>query len=347
MGRVLSLLKDLQQRCSDAGHPLSATLEVTHRCNLRCRHCYLCDHHQPPQPEMTLAEITDLFDQLVDLQTLFLTLTGGEFFVREDAYEILDAARARGFVINLFTNGTLIHPEGIERIAAALPRQVHVSILGLEELHDHIAQQSGAFQQAIETMDRLRAHEVQVVAKIILTRDAIPQLDALKALAENHADHRVISADLVPTIDNAPVPKGMNPSCEDLCSIVAPEQLQRREPTRRPESAPICSAGRSLIAISPYGEVMPCIGLRKVVGTIREFPLKTLWQNDFFKELQCLTYGDLTACKDCEENRYCLFCPGRSWHECGDLVTPVPDVCERAAKIHALLNPQPVEADDG
>lgn len=329
--------RDLQQRCSQLGHPLSATLEVTYHCNLRCRHCYLCDHHDDPERELSLSEIISLFDQLAVMQTLFLTLTGGEFFLRPDAFDILQAARERGFVVNLFTNGTLLTGPDFARVAAALPRQVHISLLGLEELHDRTAGQKSAFRKTLAAMDGLRAEGVHVVAKIILTREAIPQLEALKELARKHADSRVISADLVPTIDNRPMPQGMNPGCEDLCSLLVDTHPRRGIPAEKNPQSPVCSAGRSLLAINPFGMVMPCIGLRREIGSLRLRPLKEIWEEEPFRVLRSLTYGDLTGCRACPDRRYCLFCPGLSWHEKRDLISPVPAICSRAAKIRTLL----------
>lgn len=40
-----------------------------------------------------------------------VTFTGGDLFVREDTFEILEYAFQKGFAINIFTNGTLLKDE--------------------------------------------------------------------------------------------------------------------------------------------------------------------------------------------------------------------------------------------
>ena len=43
--------------------------QITDRCNLRCRHCYLADESPDEASELTLAEITEALDQLAAMGT--------------------------------------------------------------------------------------------------------------------------------------------------------------------------------------------------------------------------------------------------------------------------------------
>jgi len=91
---MMSLMQEFGQRALDRGVPLSVQLDVTYRCNERCIHCYL-DHDD--HGEMTIAEIRDVLDQLADAGVFFLTLSGGEVFMRMDFFEILRYARELSF----------------------------------------------------------------------------------------------------------------------------------------------------------------------------------------------------------------------------------------------------------
>ena len=89
--------------------PLSALFEVTHRCNLGCEHCYLTEgpvgRPRPTREELTLEEICRALDQLAGEGTFFLTLTGGEVFMRRDFIPILAHARSLNFSVTIFTTG--------------------------------------------------------------------------------------------------------------------------------------------------------------------------------------------------------------------------------------------------
>src|SRR4051812_26953539 len=102
---MISLMEGLNQRALDAGVPLGAHVDLTWRCNERCVHCYL-DHEDPA--ELTLDEIRRLLDSLADAGVFFLTLSGGEIFLRRDLEQIVAHARARSFDIKLKTNALLI-----------------------------------------------------------------------------------------------------------------------------------------------------------------------------------------------------------------------------------------------
>ena len=115
--------KRLRERVAGKRIPLSGSLELTFRCNLRCVHCYLDGQHtpSPEQHELTTSEITDIIDQIVAEGCLWLLLTGGEPLVRPDWKEIYLYAKRKGLIITLFTNGTLLTPEDADFLAEWRP----------------------------------------------------------------------------------------------------------------------------------------------------------------------------------------------------------------------------------
>ena len=115
----------LIRTASRAHVPLAVLFEVTHRCNLGCEHCYLTEgpvgRPRPTREELTLDEVRPVLDQLAEAGTLFLTLTGGEVFMRRDFLEILAHARSCGFSVTIFTTGTLLTPETASALADLHP----------------------------------------------------------------------------------------------------------------------------------------------------------------------------------------------------------------------------------
>ena len=95
--------------------PINATIDVTHRCNNRCVHCYCSlpvNDEKAISEELSTEEIEKLFDELRDMGCLWLLITGGEPLLRPDFRDIYLSAKRHGFIITVFTNGTLID-EGI------------------------------------------------------------------------------------------------------------------------------------------------------------------------------------------------------------------------------------------
>ncbi len=99
--------------------PISGSLELTFRCNLRCQHCYVSHGHNgiPRQQELNTSEIQRIIDEVVDAGCLWFLITGGEPLVRRDFLDIYTYAKRKGLIITLFTNGTLITPRIADYLA--------------------------------------------------------------------------------------------------------------------------------------------------------------------------------------------------------------------------------------
>ena len=72
-------------------YPLSATLELTNRCNFNCVHCYInqpANDQVAKQRELTTDQVKKIIDDMAEVGVLFLTLTGGEPLLRPDFAEI-------------------------------------------------------------------------------------------------------------------------------------------------------------------------------------------------------------------------------------------------------------------
>src|SRR5205814_9191155 len=92
--QVSTLMAELNGRALALGVPLSAHVDLTYRCNERCVHCYL---PHDDRGEMTTAEVKDLLDQMAAAGGFFLTISGGEPFLRDDLFELLAHARSLTF----------------------------------------------------------------------------------------------------------------------------------------------------------------------------------------------------------------------------------------------------------
>ena len=111
---------DVHKRWATKRIPISGSIEVTQRCNNRCIHCYNnlpVGDQKAGRKELNLDEHRRILDQVAAAGCLWLLLTGGEVFVRNDFLDIYTYAKHKGFLITLFTNGTLITSDIADYIA--------------------------------------------------------------------------------------------------------------------------------------------------------------------------------------------------------------------------------------
>ncbi len=142
--------------------PIQLTFFLTRQCNARCNFCfYLSRDADSASPELTLQEIEKISSSLGTL--IWLALSGGEIFLRNDLVEIIELfyKQNRPAIILLPTNGLL--PEVIREKTEAILRRckkstivVKLSIDGLENLHDSLRGVRGAFQKTIATYEKLQ-----------------------------------------------------------------------------------------------------------------------------------------------------------------------------------------------
>ena len=122
---------DLHQRQGTERVPLQVSIEVTRRCPLECLHCY---NNLPMgdldarQRELSKEEHFRMLDELVEKGCFWILYTGGEIFARKDFLEIYTYAKKKGFLITLFTNGTIINEQIADYLAEWPPFAIEITL---------------------------------------------------------------------------------------------------------------------------------------------------------------------------------------------------------------------------
>ena len=144
-----------------------ATLEITSECNWRCKYCYIASHHNPG---MTYDEIKKLLQELREMGTMDLILTGGEMFLRKDALDIIKLARDLHFDVSVFSNASLITKCIADKLS-----EMHISIFSStifsldENVHDEMTQVKGSLKRAMEGVKHLKSSGVPLQLKAPIT----------------------------------------------------------------------------------------------------------------------------------------------------------------------------------
>jgi MoaA/NifB/PqqE/SkfB family radical SAM enzyme len=167
--------------------PVRVYVELTRRCNLACRHCFVSSHPALPLG-MDTATIMAMLDDMKQARVINVRFTGGEVTVRPDWYEILAYAKELGFVVALNTNGVFADPDGtIAKIASLGLEQLTVSLDGLEAAHDHY-RGKGAFRKTVDALAEIRRQGIHTRITTTLTRRNVADIPGLVDLARQHVD---------------------------------------------------------------------------------------------------------------------------------------------------------------
>jgi radical SAM protein with 4Fe4S-binding SPASM domain len=329
--------------------PWSVHLDLTYRCNERCIHCYL-DHED--HGEMKTAEIKNVLGQLAHSGTLFLTLSGGEIFLRQDLFDLLEFARSLHFDISLKTNALLIDAERARKLRALSVRRIQISIYSAEPaVHDAITKVRGSLERSLAAIRFLQAEGLQVKIACPLMKQNLTAYRNVQALAAELGVPYVLDMTITPKMDGDMSLLQLRNSVQSLLPIL-------RDPTLNPPStslhsakvAPLsigsatssgfesqayddipCSAGHNSCYISPYGDVFPCVQMPVATGNLRVRRFEDIWfRSAEMNGVRAVRESQLPVCSKCSIRQYCERCPGLAQMEGGDLLGAYERACELA-----------------
>jgi MoaA/NifB/PqqE/SkfB family radical SAM enzyme len=330
---------DFGLRLASQRRPLRATLEVTQRCNNVCTHCYLDPGRVAPPPDPPLAFLVDLLDALAAEETLWITMTGGEPLLREDFPELYLAAKRRGFVVSVFTNGRLISDDMADLFREYPPRALSVSLYGATaETYENVSRVPGSYDEAMAGIRRLHARGVALNLKTMALRSNVHELDAMFALAESlgcrlHYD---------PTV-NATI-HGKTHVLVERLDPEAVVELDRRNASRSaaweercrgdallPGNRLLrCAAGVTGLAVDCLGTAHLCLSHRSVGWPLDRHDLRGSLHRIFYDEFPAAmaqTVEGPYPCGECRLASICQVCAPLRAQEVGEVSRPSPHAC--------------------
>jgi radical SAM protein with 4Fe4S-binding SPASM domain len=335
------IFEHLMRKASEHNIPISVLLELTYRCNLTCSHCYIDKKNMKELPQQVLK---DIIDQLAEQGTLFLTLSGGEIFLRKDFFQIAHYASSKNFAINLFTNGTLINERTADAVAELSPWRVEISIYGAKkETHDGITGVKGSWKKSLNAIKLLKARGVSVILKVLWMKENINEAAEILRLKDNLGVGFRASELISPCSDGCTKP--LRHRLDEQQIIALNKLLRNYEKEHSNSTSNIddnkadlsqinpCGAGINYAAISPCGELYPCVMFPQSVGNIVETSFQKIWKESaFLKKLRDTHLSDLEECKNCPLIFKCPRCPAMTALEEGHFLKSWKEAC-RIARI--------------
>lgn len=318
--------------------PYYGSLALTHRCNLHCVHCYIRSQggdHDAPR-ELDTLQWKRIIDEAGEAGCLNLVLTGGEPLLREDFADIYAHAKRKGFLVTVFTNGTLIDGETLALFRDLPPRLVDVSLYGASEATcGRVTGTPGSLDRALAAIDAMLAQGTRVALKSVMMTLNESEFGALEALARGRNIRFRWDAAIFPAFSGDRSPLGLRVSPEravDLETSVPGVISGWREYLDRLGAAPIqgsiysCGAGLTTFHVDPFGVLHPC-----VMARAPRYPLATGRFADGWGEMAHVR--DLQApaafrCRDCRMKLACGYCPGFFAAENGSEDIPSDYLCQ-------------------
>lgn len=347
--------------------PRTVDIEITARCNLRCRYCYFFQNPEVEYRDLPTDAWLAFFDELGSLGVMSLTLAGGEPFLRDDLPALLERIVRNRMRFSLLSNGSLID----DRIAAFLEAthrcdHVQVSVDGSRaETHD-ACRGPGSYEGAIRGIRTLQRHRVNVAVRLTIHRHNVHDLEniarllledlGLPSFSTNSAGYlgacRVNAEDvLLDATDRHAamatllrLAEKYNGRISANAGPLAEGRMWRRMEEARSKGAPsltgrgrltACGCPRNKIAIRADGAIVPCTMLAHIeLGRINRDSLAEVWRDspdlNRLRNRHVIPLTDFSFCAGCSYIPYCTGnCPGLAYTLTGKVDHPSPDACLR------------------
>lgn len=318
----------------------SVSIELLSKCNLKCRHCY-GEFGPEDTDELSTETMISILDQLKALQCRHITFTGGEVLLRDDFLEILEYGSHHNFSLTFLTNGTLVTPGMVERLAKIEGLEIQVSVDGsTAEIHDSL-RGKGSFDRAIRGLELLKNTGCKLYIAMVLNKSNYKILEEMEDLAKRMNAELNIST----MIKSGQAARNLRelyiePSlyydiCKNDTSGHLEESIQVYESGDTPldEYIERCNAGKRRFSIKANGDVVPCHLLPHIdkflMGNVHQSGIADIVYNYNREErLGDLNAFDIRGCNNCPHVAKCKGgCIAVAYAEYGDINDRDPFTC--------------------
>jgi radical SAM protein with 4Fe4S-binding SPASM domain len=335
---------NLNQKMEDRRAPSLAIVELTERCNLRCQHCYIHDAARDQEVrsrELTTEQWFRIFDELADAGCLWMTWTGGEILLRSDLTELYRYAKRKGFLIVLFTNGTLLSPDLVAFLQEWYPHYMEITLYGMTaETYEAVTGDGRAYERCIWAVEALVEAGIPLRLKTVgmtLTRHELQAMYDYAAGLGLEFRHDSV---LRPTFYGKDINEFrlsppevveldfLRPDAEQL--LQSGYEFGKEGPEENPLYDPgrlyNCGAGFRSFHIDPYGQLTGCHMIRSPSYDLMGGSFQEAWEG-FLEDFRSSRVSKDIECLHCEFAGLCQRCPAFSELENGEPESVVEYAC--------------------
>jgi radical SAM protein with 4Fe4S-binding SPASM domain len=337
----------LHRQVQERRIPAEVSIEVTRRCPLACVHCYNnlpMSDRAARDSELTFEEHCRLLDELAEAGCLWLLYTGGEIFARKDFLDIYTYARRKGFLITLFTNGTMITPQIADYLLEWRPFSIEITLYGrTREIYERLTGVAGSYERCLRGINLLRERGLPVKLKsvaVTINKHEIWQMQQF-AREELKLEFK-FDAMMSPRIDCSQSPLAVRLTPEETVELDLQDPARVHEwqrfaaqfdATKRTAEATDelyhCGGGVNSLAIDPQGRMSICVLSHVDAYPWREGGFSAGW-DDYLLKVRQRKSVRLTKCRQCAIKSVCGMCPANGELENKDAEQPVDFLCHVA-----------------
>lgn len=328
---IMARMESIEHEYGENSLLSKAFLDITNKCNIKCKHCFTNARADSHLDELTTEQIKCFINELQELKISRLALGGGEPLVRPDIYEIIQYASSKGIRIHMSTNGKLLTEDNIIRLKDAGLDSVQISIDSMNaEVHDELRACKGLFAQCMNAVRLVQKHGISLIVSTTITKLNVNELQNIIEVVKNAGVkmHRFIR--FVPVGRGEEFKKSLYVEPEVLAPIMIklheeydeylfgdkryiygmPVLKYQCDEFQSYESPVGCEAGKLCVDVLSNGNVVPCNYLgtdeKWVCGNIKnESFVDIVRDSKVINEFRKLNGSNIEGCGSCRLKDKC------------------------------------------
>ncbi len=253
--------------CSGPSFPFRITWDITHSCNLRCKHCFVIYQEKTLRDDSEALRMR-IARQIVEASPFIISVAGGEPTILPDINDLLSVLESCGAKIVLATNGICENKDIVDGLKKVKNFSLQVSLDSFDKTRNDLIRGRGAFDKAVSFIKSVSA-DIPVTLAVTLTKVNAGDIGGLIKLCH---DLNVSAIKIQPFIETMSTPQ---PSLKPTEGQILAASMQLEE-----------SASRELVVFHPFAK-------KKTLGVFMGNSCRSVLG---ITECTVLPNGDITGC---------------------------------------------------
>lgn len=339
----------------------SVMFELTYRCSEKCIHCYNPGatrndseiNNRGNREELSLSDYKRVIDELYQIGTYRVCLSGGDPFSNKYVWDIIDYLYQKDFAIDIYTNGQGI-VNSVERLAKYYPHLLGVSLYSnIPTVHDSITRVKGSHSKTVSFIKQCAEWGIPTRLKCCIMLNNVQSYHTVKEFAKEMNLPVEFELNITDSIDGdicASKKLRLPPHImeivfrdKDLSYYINEKGLQKFKINREDM---ICGAGVHTFCFTPEGFLEPCCSFPMFMGNVKDCSIKEVLQNSLiYKWWKGQKVKDLEECYTYDYCVCCERCVGNNFIANGNPLKPSPNNCD-LAKVRFELSKKMLKGED-
>lgn len=304
------------------------SIEIIHKCPNNCLHCSSYSGINCTM-KIETEKVKDIIDSAVKLETEMLSISGGEPFLHEGLFDIVEYAKIKGIKVSVYTSGIIVDEFGnIENLSKnSLQKLYNIGVDKIifdlpaidEEVYDEFMGTKGYQKYAFKSIDDTRKMGIFTEIHFVPTKINFNQIDKMLEYVQKNDINQISFLGLVPhgrALENQPklyLNKIDNSKLKNKLKQISTRNVRIGIPLQDLGSKYCCYAGKNKLCIRYDGKVFGCEAFKyiklwnsegKVIipDTIYNSKLEDIyWNSEYLKAEQKFIAEQLKDI-NCQEN---------------------------------------------